>query len=490
MASPSFRIDASKVTPEALDALIEHHLESCRQSFWYFRQTINPKMKKGWWQEEVAGILQAFFEELASGKRPKYVIEAPPQHGKSEQVIDFIAWALGRRPDLKTIYTSFSDRLGIRANLRLQRVMDSPAYQAIFPATRLSGGGKGSGVKAIVANLFSRNRDLLEIVNHSGFFRNTTVEGSITGEGLDLGIVDDPLKGRRDANSTTKRNAVWDWFTDDFMTRFSDDAGMICILTRWHIDDPVGRLLEKYPSAKVFKYPALALKGDKRRKEGEPLFPEHKSLEFLLERKAGMAESSWLSLYQQSPIKVGGAVIKPDDFKRYVHLPKLREIMLFGDTAQKTKEANDFTVFQAWGLGDDELAYFLDQWRKKVEAPELRQAALDFWEKWKAKGAKKFFIEDKASGTGLIQELKRKEGVRVFAIQRSVDKYTRVTDILHHIEAGHVAIPESAPWVADFVAECESFTADNGHEHDDQIDPMVDAIKHFLQPDKKKGFFS
>ena len=483
--SPNYKLDPTRLTAEAAEALIAVHLKRCREDFWYYRQTINPKMKRGRWQAEIAGILQAFFDELEAAKRPIYVIEAPPQHGKSEQIIDFVTWMIGRRPDKKTIFTSFSERLGIRANLRVQRIMDSPAYQAIFPASRLVGGIQDKKV----ANLYSRNRDLLEVVGNSGSFRNTTVDGSITGEGLDLGIVDDPLKGRKDANSLTKRNSVWDWFTDDFMTRFADDAGLLCILTRWHIDDPIGRLVEKFPKAKVFKYPALALKGDKHRKEGEPLFPEHKSLEFLLERKAGMAESSWLSLYQQSPVKLGGAVIRPDNFRRYITAPKMRSIMLFGDTAQKTKEANDFTVFQAWGEGEDGLAYMLDQVHAKFEAPELRQAALDFWNKWKANGAKKFFIEDKASGTGLIQELKRKEGVRVFPIGRSVDKFTRVTDILHHIEAGHVAIPESAPWVADFVAECLAFTADNAHDHDDQIDPMVDAIKHFLQPDKKATFF-
>ncbi|MCO1498186.1 hypothetical protein M3M48_09175, partial [Limosilactobacillus reuteri] len=90
--------------------------------FLAFRKLINPKNKWGWWQEEVAQELQQFFDDLMAGKRPKLVIQAPPQHGKSVQVIDFIAWLAGKNPSLRTIYTSFSERLGVRANLRLQRL--------------------------------------------------------------------------------------------------------------------------------------------------------------------------------------------------------------------------------------------------------------------------------------------------------------------------------------------------------------------------------
>ena len=116
----------------------EKRLREARASFLSFRKLINPKDKWGWWQEEIAQELQQFFNDLISGKRPKLVIQAPPQHGKSVQIIDFISWLAGKDPDCRTIYTSFSERLGVRANLRLQRVYDSTLYKEIFPNTKIN----------------------------------------------------------------------------------------------------------------------------------------------------------------------------------------------------------------------------------------------------------------------------------------------------------------------------------------------------------------
>ena len=460
-----------------LELIKENSIRNARKDFLVFRKLINPKDKWGWWQAEVAQELQQFFNDLMAGKRPKLVIQAPPQHGKSVQVIDFIAWLAGKNPNLRTIYTSFSERLGVRANLRLQRLYDSKIYQEIFPETKI--GSKGSlGSDSI------RNREILEYCDHTGYFRNTTVGGSITGEGLDLGVIDDPLKGRKEANSITIRDGVWDWFTDDFFTRFSEDAALLCILTRWHIDDPIGRLIEKYPDVKVLSYPAIAMQDEKHRKEGEALFPEHKSVEFLLERKQLMDATSWLSLYQQTPIIVGGDIIRGEWFVRYDILPAIKYRKIYADTAQKTKEQNDYSVFECWGYGEDSKIYLLDLIRSKWEAPELKERAISFWNKHKAVeglGAlREMVIEDKASGTGLIQSIKHDGKIPVKAQQRNIDKLTRVQDVTPYIKSGYVNVPSNAAYINDFIAECEAFTADNAHDHDDQIDPMCDAINDML----------
>lgn len=454
-----------------------------RESFWAFRQYINPKMKHGWWQREIAIVLQQFYDDFIAGKRPKIVIQAPPQHGKSIQVVDFIAWMSGHNPDLRTIYTSFSDRLGVRANLRLQRIYDSEHYQKIFPKLRINQGTRGGAL---------RNHDILEHIDHEGYFRNTTVCGSITGEGLDIGVIDDPIKGRAEAGSITTRDKTWDWFTDDFYSRFSDEAAFLTILTRWHIDDPVGRMIQKFKDIKIYSYPAIAIKDEKYRKQGEALFPEHKSIEFLLERKAVYSTASFESLYQQNPILIGGEVIRGEWFRRVTVPPKILYRKIFADTAQKTKEHNDFTVFECWGKGDDGKVYLLDLLRKKYEAPDLRRAAIDFWNKHAAikdMGAlRQMMIEDKTSGTGLIQELIRADRIPVKGIERDKDKLTRVLDIAHWIESGYVCLIEGSPFLHDFIAECEAFTADDTHAHDDQIDPMCDAITDMLAT-RPKGFF-
>jgi predicted phage terminase large subunit-like protein len=466
-----------------LELLKERRLRDARDSFLSYRKLINPKDKWGWWQEEIAQELQQFFNDLISGKRPKLVIQAPPQHGKSVQIIDFISWLAGKDPELRTIYTSFSERLGVRANLKLQRLYDSQIYQDIFPNTKIN-----SSNSVTISGQFLRNREILEYCSHLGYFRNTTVGGSITGEGLDLGVIDDPIKGRKEANSKTIRDGVWDWFTDDFFTRFSENAGLLCILTRWHIDDPIGRLIAQNPNIKVLSYPAIAIKNEQHRKEGDALFPEHKSIDFLLERKKVMDNTSWLSLYQQSPIVVGGELIKGECFKRYSMLPKMEYRKIYADTAQKTGKQNDYTVFECWGYADGN-AYLIDLIRGKWEAPELRRKANDFWLKHvniNNGDLRQMCIEDKASGTGLIQDIKNIDKIPVFGIQRNIDKLTRVQDVLSYIESGFVYLPDNAHFVADFISECEAFTADDGHDHDDQIDPMCDAINDMLAGRFKK----
>ena len=82
----------------------------------------------------------------------------------------------------------------------------------------------------------------------AGHFTTPLSGGQITGKGLDLGVVDDPVKGRAEATSKTVRDKLWQWFTDDFLTRFSDSAGLLMIMTRWHLDDPVERLIERFPA--------------------------------------------------------------------------------------------------------------------------------------------------------------------------------------------------------------------------------------------------
>ena len=128
----------------------------------------------------------------------------PPQHGKSLSVIDFIAWCIGHDPELRVIYSSFSDRLGIRANLRLAAFARQRDSTKIFPDTRLS-----SSHVVTIAERYLRNHEVLEFVGHEGYFRNTTVLGAITGEALDLSVIDDPIKGRAEASSLLQRDKTW-----------------------------------------------------------------------------------------------------------------------------------------------------------------------------------------------------------------------------------------------------------------------------------------
>ena len=285
------------------------------ENFWHYRILINPRLtlRGMWFPRSLAIKLRKFHDDFKAGKRPVMLLMTPPQHGKSLSVIDFISWCVGHDPDLRVIYSSFSDRLGVRANLRLQRALDSPLYRKIFPGTRLND-------KHIVtiAERHLRNHEVLEFVGHEGYFRNTTVLGSITGEALDLAVIDDPIKGRAEAQSEVTREKTWDWLTDDVLSRFSEYAGLIMIMTRWHVDDPAGRLIEQFGKrVTIVRYPAIAeeddyLGGKIVRRVGEPLFPELKSMEFLLERRKLFTEASWAALYQQNPFVPGGGIFPID----------------------------------------------------------------------------------------------------------------------------------------------------------------------------------
>jgi len=142
------------------------------------------------------------------------------------------------------------------------------------------------------------------------------VNGQITGFSLDIGVIDDPMKGRAEATSLANRDKTWSWLTDDFFSRFSNYAGMLMIGTRWHVDDPIGGWQARFgDSTKMLRYPAIAEVDELYRKKGIPLFPEHKSLEFLMERRKLYTDAAWEALYQQAPYVVGGGAIPIEKLK-------------------------------------------------------------------------------------------------------------------------------------------------------------------------------
>lgn len=298
----------SQYTQEELDLIQECYAAEARESYWAFRQYMDPGLIKGWFPQHLSYQLQEFYEELAAGRAPLMVIMAPPQHGKSRNLQDFIGWIAGKLPHLNTIYGSYSENLGIRTNTFLQRMFDSERYKRVFPKTQIN-----SENVVTISGRPQRNSSLIEYVNPDtdaiyGSFRNTTVNGQVTGMGLDLGVLDDPMKGRAEASSPQIRNKTWNWIMDDWFSRFSNNAGQIITMTRWHVDDPVGRWLELFPDTIVLRYPAIAEKNDKYRRKGDPLFPEFKDLKFLMKRNRAYTQSSWASLYQQTPIVAGGGV--------------------------------------------------------------------------------------------------------------------------------------------------------------------------------------
>jgi hypothetical protein len=152
---------------------------------------------------------------------------------KSWAATDFIAYVAGKQPDRKTIFGSYSDDLGVRTNNDLQRIITGEPFKKIFPGTKISEEATSTGG----FDRWKRNSSLIEFINHQGSFRNTTVSGQINGLELHFGVIDDPLKGREEARRLNARNKVWDWFADDFLSRFAKDAALLVVMTRWDTDD-------------------------------------------------------------------------------------------------------------------------------------------------------------------------------------------------------------------------------------------------------------
>ena len=169
---------------------------------------------------------------------------------------------------------------------------------------------------------------------------------------------------------------------------------------------------------------------------------------------------------------VADQIIKREWWKYYRERPAFTRIIQSWDTAFKTKTSNDYSVCTTWGEAQSGY-YLLDCWRRRVEFPELKRAVVSLYSRDKPQVV---VVEDEASGQSLIQELKRETRIPILPIKADKDKVARVNAVSPLIEAGKVYIPESAPWVHEFIEECSSFPTG---EHDDQVDTMSQAMSYF-----------
>lgn len=192
------------------------------------------------------------------------------------------------------------------------------------------------------------------------------------------------------------------------------------------------------------------------------------------------------SQYQQNPSPLGGGMFKDKYWKFYEVLPPTIELVRFyADTAQKTKEHNDYSVIQCWGLCRSTGIYLIDQLRGKWEAPQLESNFVDFWNKYK-KGslslpaAQLAKIEDKSSGSSLIQSIQQDYLIPVEPIQRNTDKVLRAMGVVKYFASGFIHLPKDAEWISDYKDEFRKFTPLMTHKHDDQIDPTMDAVEDLL----------
>jgi hypothetical protein len=268
-----------------------------RSNLLAFTEYTKPDYETNWHHRRLC----TFLDRFVSGEISRGIISMPPQHGKSELASRRLpAYLFGKNPDLRIIACSHTADLAGDMNLDVQRIMDTDEYQRLFPA---------------IAFGAVKNTQKFTIADHRGYYKAAGVGGSITGRGFDVGIIDDPIKDFQEAYSPVQRAAIWNWYANVFRTRRGKDARIVIIMTRWHPEDLVGRLLKlagEDPRAdqwEVLRLRALREATDHDqadpRQIGEPLWPSRYPLaDVEAQRAAG--EHDFQAQYQQNPRAEGG----------------------------------------------------------------------------------------------------------------------------------------------------------------------------------------
>jgi predicted phage terminase large subunit-like protein len=215
-----------------------------------------------------------------------------------------------------------------------------------------------------------------------------------------------------------------------------------------------------------------------QRKVGEALHPKRESLDTLKKIRQTIGEYNFASQYQQNPTPPGGLIVKTEWLKYYEPSelpPRFSLILQSWDTANKSGELNDFSVCTTWGVLDRHY-YLLDVFRRRLNFPDLRRAVQEQCEKYDAEIV---LIEDKASGTQLIQDLKNEGlcGIKPYEPLPGSDKILRLHAQSAEFENGRVLLPRSAPWLDGYVRELTTFP---GSKYDDQVDSTTQAL-HYLK---------
>ncbi|MGE5551504.1 MAG: phage terminase large subunit [Bacteroidota bacterium] len=433
-------------------------------------------------------ILCDHLEAVERGEIRRLIVDMPPQHGKSE-VADrkFPAWYLGRHPMRRIMLTAYGDDLAYDFSRASRACFEEWAPE--LWGLRLSG------------RSFAVGR--WDILKWNGGITAGGIGGRLTGRGAWLAIVDDPIKNWEEANSPTYRERVWNWYQTVLRPRVHPLGAIVVIMTRWHEDDLVGRLLKQQELGgekwTVLKLPALAEEGDPLgRVPGEPLWPERGyTREWYEETKRGMAPLQWAAMYQQRPSAAEGNLFKRSylryftrkgDFY-YLARPEgvekvlARRCWIFQtcDPAASTDGSADHFVLATWAVTPKRSLLLLDVVRERLEEPDQPILFTNAQKRWHPalQG-----VEKNGLGIALYQQLKRL-GLPIVRLKADKDKYTRALPAAARFSAGEVFLLEGAPWLGDYEDELLRFR--QNAEQDDQVDVTSYAAIVLVQYSDKYG---
>lgn len=412
-------------------------------------------------------------ELVRQGRIRRLRIEVPPRSLKSVCAsVAFPAFLLGHDPTMKIITASYSADLAAKHAGDCRAVMQAPWYQDLFPQTRISP---------------AKNQESNYETTARGYRYATSVGGTLTGRGGNLIIIDDPLKPE-DAMSEAKRESVNGWYSRTLLSRLNNKAkdAIILVQQRLHMDDLAG-YVDGLDDWVTLRLPAIAEEDTvipishghrHQRKAGDILHPEREPLFVLDELKRALGSATFAAQYQQCPVPPDGEVVKWSWFKRYAAQPVSAVTIIYQswDTASKVEEHCDYSVCTTWGVVGADL-YLLDVDRARLDFPSLKRRVVDLARQWRPRAV---IVEDKGSGTGLIQQLRSEaHGIPYpTAFLPREDKITRLHAQSARIEAGHVWLPQQAAWLEELRVELASFPQGR---HDDQVDSISQFLAWFFE---------
>jgi predicted phage terminase large subunit-like protein len=420
-------------------------------------------------------VMAKKFEEIASGKLKRLIINMPPRHTKSEFASFLLpAWFLGRFPDKKIIQTSHTAELAVGFGRKVRNLVDSEVYTKIFPNVALRQDSKAAGRWSTNAN---------------GEYFAIGIGGAVTGKGADLLIIDDPHSEQEAALAEINPeiyDKTYEWFTSGPRQRLQPGGAIVVVMTRWSKRDLTGQVLKASAQREgdeweVIEFPAIL-------PSSKPLWPEFWPIEELQALRNELPNSKWMAQYQQNPTSESAAIIKREWWNVWEgESPPYCEFTLMAwDTAFEANNRADYSACTLWGIfqhPDDNGVtqtniILLNAFRDRMEFPTLKRRAIEEYKEWEPDSV---IIEKKASGAPLIYEL-RAMGIPVqdFTPVRGNDKITRLNAISDIFASGRVWAPNKR-WAEEVVDEVASFP---GGEHDDYVDTVSLALMRF----RKGGF--
>lgn len=448
---------------------------------WHVLEPVD-ELKWGWALDAICEHLEA----VTYGDILHLLINVPPGMMKSLLVnVFWPAWEWGPKglSHHRFINASHNVSLSIRDNRKCRMLIESDWFQERWPI-----------------NLMSDQNAKVKFENEDRGFKEVMAFNSMTGSrGHRVGI-DDPHSVKSAESDAQREDVIFNFREATPSRKINDQSAIVVIMQRLHEQDVSGVILSE-----DFGYVHLCLPmrfeadarcstilgfTDPREVDGELVFPERFNEPEVERLEKSLGSHGTAGQLQQRPSPRGGGIIKEAWWSWWEVCPRILWRRMYVDTAQKTKEENDYSVLQVWGMTDDGRIALLDQMRGKWEAPDLDRNARQFWNKHRALNnvgpLEVMKVEDKVSGTGLIQALRRpyrrgdgqmEPALPVKDIQRNRDKVSRAHSAAPQIEAGNVILPFHAAWIADYVHEFNSFPAG---AHDDQCDPTFDAIEDML----------